>query len=232
MPAPAQYPRPPPPPVADIGNRDDLPIAALGQRPERPQIAPRRARCVVDLQPDTELVGPDSAVVEQAAEQRVARARDRVQRPGAVERISEAHRLRPAGAAAAIVDLDAVPSRWRATMRPAMISSRPSAIIRATVVGDLAARCGGGGRPTTAGHGAGSGAARSASRLCHSAWLCGRRLSTAARQPTSAVRRRSQRHRSSADRRRNLVQLDRRRLEIGMRARNQAAAGKRDDAPA
>src|SRR5438105_2165322 len=68
----------------------------------------------VDFETDAEMIGPNLAGVEQAAEQRVLRARDRVKWAGAVECVGKV--LRPQGlrAPAPIFDLDAV----RSFMRP------------------------------------------------------------------------------------------------------------------
>src|SRR5438067_6722224 len=68
----------------------------------------RRARAVVDFEADAEVVGADETRVEQTAQQWVARSADRVQRPGAVERVGEAHRVRSAGASPADGDVDSV----------------------------------------------------------------------------------------------------------------------------
>ena len=91
--------------VANIRHGDNLPIAALGQRPQRPQPV-AGSRPVVDLQPDAEMVGENLAAVEQASEQRVAAARDRMEGPGAIESVSEIRALRLARAASAVIDLE------------------------------------------------------------------------------------------------------------------------------
>src|SRR5207248_6971079 len=95
--------------LANIGNRNDFPITALGQRPERPDaFPPTCARALVHIDADVEMIGPYLPRVEQAAQQRVAGAADRVQRPGAIESTGETHRLRRTGPAAADLDLQRV----------------------------------------------------------------------------------------------------------------------------
>src|SRR5689334_16029238 len=61
-----------------------------------------------DFDADPEMIRPDRARIEQAAQQRVFRARDRVQRAGAVEGVSEDRRLRRPRTAAAVLHLDAI----------------------------------------------------------------------------------------------------------------------------
>ena len=79
----------------DIGHRDDFPIAALGQRPQRPRRAPsRRARLSSTSSPMPSSSGstsPSSSICRSIGS-RVRR--DRTQRPGAIEHESEASRPR------------------------------------------------------------------------------------------------------------------------------------------
>jgi hypothetical protein len=60
----------------------------------------------VHLQPDPQMVGPNVARIEQAAEQGVAGSFHRVERAGAIERISESFALHCGGAATAILNVD------------------------------------------------------------------------------------------------------------------------------
>ena len=177
------------------------------------------------------MVGADSpSRAGRAAAGRRVRAIE-CKRPGAVEGVGEPSRLRLRSAPRRRNSTSAPSSAARAeTIRPATISSRPSPTSRAMRAGRPRARCGGGGRPTTAAHGAGSAAAARASRLCHSAWLCGRRLSTAARQPTSRAAPAQPAPQRRADRRaEQLLGFDRRGREIGMRTGHQAAPRQSDD---
>src|SRR6476646_8962278 len=59
-----------------------------------------------DVEADAEMVGLHLSRVEQAAKQRVLRPLDRMQRPGAVERIGKARALGLGSAAATKLDLE------------------------------------------------------------------------------------------------------------------------------
>src|SRR5205085_2972260 len=62
----------------------------------------------VDLETDAKVIRPDFVRIEQAAQQRVLRTRDRVQRARAVEGISEGLRLHRVRAATPVLDGNAV----------------------------------------------------------------------------------------------------------------------------
>src|SRR3982750_498740 len=70
--------------LPNIRAGDNLPIAALGQRPERPQIVPGSG-LLIDLKANAELVGADLPCVEQASQQAVLRSRYGMEWAGAIE---------------------------------------------------------------------------------------------------------------------------------------------------
>src|SRR4051812_14153739 len=62
----------------------------------------------IDVEADAEIVRADPSLIQQAAQQRVLRTGNRMQRSGAVERVGKPLGLRTLGASTAIVDFDAI----------------------------------------------------------------------------------------------------------------------------